>query len=121
MVGAERAKEPVLLIEPSPDGQRMPPGWRPPAPFRIVVHYSTAATSTAARPRDRPSDDLWVVPFLLEPDGRVIYLAAGPAGEPIADHLVRDVDVPRTALVSLSVEHDAAGRQVYATPHHTAN
>lgn len=75
--------------------------------------------------RGRGPDVLWTTPWLRNAKGQVVaYLAAGPAGQPAAEHLVAQVDLramPGGVQVKVLSEQDGFGRTVYAVPRHTAN
>lgn len=104
------------MLEPSQD-RRLPAGWRPSTPgLNVVVRY---------RDRRRGPDRLWTSPlFVDEQDTVLLYLAVGPAGTPIGDHLVADVDLdglPDVARVHVVTDLNTAGTMVYGVPNHTCN
>ena len=100
-----------------PDARQMlPPEWRPPTPFTVLVRHWGAG---------RTSDILWTMPWLLGADGRVVmYVACGPAGKPARLNAAAGISMrslPRGANVQIALEHDPSGQVVYARPQHTPN
>jgi hypothetical protein len=104
------------VLEPSDDGRRMLREWLPPMAFPpVVIHYWDP---------QRPPDLLWLMRYDKDERGRPAFLAVGPAGQPVARHLIREVvtgDIPYGAQVHLCTTVNAEGRQVFGRPSHTHN
>lgn len=90
---------------------RLPAGWRPPCPYRVTVHY-----------RHGDPQELWTAPFGCDASGTMVYLAAGPAGQPTRMWDVTRVDIhPDTDdNVHLAVQADPGGPR-FGQPQHTMN
>lgn len=109
-----------MLLEPAGRGgdalQAALRAWEPSMPFEVLVRYWTPG---------RAASRMWTMPFLCDADGRVVhYLAVGPAGQPVAAHLVSYVDVhglPEGASVQLLTDTNRAGVSVFGVPRHTPN
>lgn len=97
-----------------PDGLRvMPEGWAPPA-----CRYDVSAVFADGR----ADQQLWVAPFLLGDDGEVrMYVAAGPAGQPIKSVTKILVRPPLAAGMNLSVVRDKDGQMVFSQVLQTPN
>lgn len=104
------------MSELSPYRRLLPPRWRPPVPFPVVVRYWD---------HSRAPDMLWTMPQFLDADGKVIlYLAVGPAGKPAAEYLRSHVGfrgLPRGSHVHIQLGKNPEGVTVYGVPNHTAN
>lgn len=105
------------MPDPSREGPSIPADWMPPMPFPpIVVHYHAPG---------RAPDLLWVtVRGVSVQTGQPVYQAAGPAGEPVNHHLIKQVvprGIPAGALVAICTKLNQAGQVVYAALPHTMN